>query len=72
MATKILIADDNVLIRRGLRALLQTHDGWEEENSELPVESRAPMAGYSPLTRQACFLVPLRDVHALHNEPQAK
>jgi hypothetical protein len=31
-----------------------------------------PMAGYVPLTRQACFLVPLRGVHALHNEPQAK
>lgn len=29
MVTKILIADDNVLIRRGLRKLLQTHDGWE-------------------------------------------
>jgi DNA-binding NarL/FixJ family response regulator len=26
---KILIADDNELIRRGLRRLLQTHDGWE-------------------------------------------
>jgi hypothetical protein len=34
--------------------------------------ARAPMAGYAPLTRQACFLVPLRDVHALHHEPQAK
>jgi DNA-binding NarL/FixJ family response regulator len=26
---KILIADDNEMIRRGLRKLLQTHDGWE-------------------------------------------
>ena len=72
MVTKILIADDNVLIRRGLRALLQTHDGWEEETANSQ-SSRAPrwLAG-APLTRQACFLVPLRDVHALHNEPQAK
>jgi len=26
---KILIVDDNVMIRRGLRKLLQTHAGWE-------------------------------------------
>jgi hypothetical protein len=45
---------------------------WRARNGQLPVESYSPMAGYAPLTRQACFLVPLRDVHALHNEPQAK
>jgi DNA-binding NarL/FixJ family response regulator len=28
-ATKILIVDDNVLIRRGLHRLLQMHEGWE-------------------------------------------
>ena len=27
--TKILIADDNILIRRGLHRLLQTHKEWE-------------------------------------------
>ena len=26
---RILIADDNMMIRRGLRKLLETHDGWE-------------------------------------------
>jgi DNA-binding NarL/FixJ family response regulator len=41
VVTKILIADDNVLIRRGLRALLQTHDGWEEETANSQ-SSRAP------------------------------
>ena len=39
--TKILIAADNVLVRRGLRALLQTHDGWEEETANSQ-SSRAP------------------------------
>jgi DNA-binding NarL/FixJ family response regulator len=27
--TRILIADDNTMIRHGLRKLLQTHAGWE-------------------------------------------
>lgn len=27
--TKLLIADDHPLVRRGLRSLLATHDGWE-------------------------------------------
>ena len=32
MSTKkirILLADDHEVVRRGLRALLETHDGWE-------------------------------------------
>jgi DNA-binding NarL/FixJ family response regulator len=41
VATKILIADDNMLMRRGLRALLQTHDGWEEETANSQ-SSRVP------------------------------
>jgi len=29
MSTRILIADDHVVIRRMLKALLETHEGWE-------------------------------------------
>ena len=29
MSTRILIADDHVIIRRMLRALVETHEGWE-------------------------------------------
>lgn len=29
MSTRILIADDHVVIRRMLRALVETHEGWE-------------------------------------------
>ena len=35
MVTKILLADDNVLIRRGLRALLQTHDDGKRKQRTL-------------------------------------
>ena len=46
--TKILIADDNELIRAGLHRLLQTHDGWEvcgeARNGEEAVEKSRDLA----------------------------
>ena len=29
MALRILLADDHEIVRRGLRALLEKHEGWE-------------------------------------------
>ena len=66
MSTRILIADDHVVIRRMLKALLETHEGWEvwlKGQQDFDVQGNDGTAG-KPASASAPSSAPLRDCNS--------